>query len=47
MTLLYVVFGTVFGLILSRSGAADYNYIQSMFLFTSFSCTASSARRSC
>ena len=36
MTLLYVVFGTIFGLILSRSGAADYNYIQSMFLFTSF-----------
>ena len=28
--------GTVFGFVLSRSGAADYNFIQSMFLFTSF-----------
>jgi uncharacterized membrane protein YedE/YeeE len=36
MTLLYVALGTVFGLVLSRSGAADYNFIQSMFLFTSF-----------
>jgi len=36
MTLLYLVLGTAFGFILSRSGAADYNYIQSMFLFTSF-----------
>jgi uncharacterized protein len=36
MALLYVLFGTVFGFILSRSGAADYNYIQAMFLFTSF-----------
>ncbi len=36
MMLLYVAFGTVFGFILSRSGAADYNFIQSMFLFTSF-----------
>jgi uncharacterized protein len=34
--LLYAVFGIVFGLVLSRSGAADYNYIQAMFLFTSF-----------
>jgi len=25
--------GTVFGLLLSRSGAADYDYIQAMFLF--------------
>ena len=25
-----------FGFVLSRSGAADYNYIQAMFLFTSF-----------
>jgi uncharacterized membrane protein YedE/YeeE len=33
---MYVVFGIVFGLVLSRSGAADYNYIQAMFLFTSF-----------
>jgi uncharacterized membrane protein YedE/YeeE len=36
MTLLYLLFGVVFGFILSRSGAADYNFIQSMFLFTSF-----------
>ena len=28
--------GTVFGFVLSRSGAADYSFIQSMFLFTSF-----------
>src|SRR5262245_56400647 len=36
MTLLYVLLGVVFGFVLSRSGAADYNYIQSMFLFESF-----------
>ena len=36
MTLLYVVLGTAFGFILSRSGAADYQFIQQMFLFTSF-----------
>jgi uncharacterized membrane protein YedE/YeeE len=36
MTLVYVVLGTVFGFILSRSGAADYDYIQGMFLFTDF-----------
>jgi uncharacterized protein len=36
MTLLYLLLGTLFGLVLSRSGAADYNYIQAMFLFTSF-----------
>jgi uncharacterized membrane protein YedE/YeeE len=36
MTLLYVVLGTVFGFVLSRSGAADYNNIQGMFLFQSF-----------
>ena len=36
MTLLYVVLGTVFGFVLSRSGAADYGFIQSMFLFESF-----------
>ena len=36
MMLLYVVLGTAFGFVLSRSGAADYNFIQSMFLFTSF-----------
>lgn len=34
--LLYVLLGTVFGLVLSRSGAADYNYIQAMFLFEEF-----------
>jgi uncharacterized membrane protein YedE/YeeE len=34
MALLYVLLGTIFGFILSRSGAADYNYIQAMFLFT-------------
>jgi uncharacterized membrane protein YedE/YeeE len=36
MTVLYVVFGTIFGFVLSRSGAADYDQIQSMFLFRSF-----------
>jgi uncharacterized membrane protein YedE/YeeE len=36
MTILYIVLGTLFGYILSRSGAADYNYIQAMFLFDSF-----------
>ncbi len=36
MTLLYVLLGTAFGFILSRSGAADYNYIQAMFLFERF-----------
>lgn len=35
MALLYLVPGAVFGFILSRSGAADYNYIQAMFLFQS------------
>ena len=34
MTLIYLVLGTVFGFILSRSGAADYDFIQGMFLFT-------------
>ncbi len=34
--LLYVLLGTVFGFVLSRSGAADYNYIQRMFLFEDF-----------
>jgi uncharacterized membrane protein YedE/YeeE len=34
MTWVYVVLGTIFGFILSRSGAADYNFIQGMFLFT-------------
>jgi uncharacterized membrane protein YedE/YeeE len=35
MTMLYVIFGTLFGFVLSRSGAADYDFIQGMFLFTS------------
>jgi uncharacterized protein len=34
MTLLYVVLGTLFGFALSRSGAADYDFVQGMFLFT-------------
>ena len=34
MTAVYVALGTIFGFILSRSGAADYNFIQGMFLFT-------------
>ena len=34
--LLYVVLGTAFGFVLSRSGAADYDYVQKMFLFESF-----------
>jgi uncharacterized membrane protein YedE/YeeE len=33
MTALYIVLGTIFGFVLSRSGASDYNYIQGMFLF--------------
>lgn len=33
---LSLLFGVVFGLVLSRSGAADYNYIQRMFLLESF-----------
>jgi len=36
VTLVYLVLGTVFGFILSRSGAADYNYIQGMFLLEEF-----------
>ena len=32
--MLYLALGTVFGFILSRSGAADYGFIQGMFLFT-------------
>jgi uncharacterized protein len=34
VTILYIVLGTVFGFVLSRSGAADYDFIQGMFLFT-------------
>ena len=33
MTLLYLALGIVLGFVLSRSGAADYDYIQAMFLF--------------
>ena len=33
MTLLYLLLGTFFGFVLSRSGAADYDFIQGMFLF--------------
>ena len=36
MTLIYLVLGAVFGFILSRSGAADYDFIQGTFLFTEF-----------
>lgn len=36
MTLLYLVAGTIFGFVLSRSGAADFNYIVGMFLFEEF-----------
>ncbi|MSQ42378.1 MAG: hypothetical protein EXR65_05015 [Dehalococcoidia bacterium] len=36
MLLLYLVLGTIFGFVLSRSGAADYDYIQGMFLFEQF-----------
>ena len=36
MTLLYLLLGSVFGFILSRSGAADYDFIQGMFLLTEF-----------
>ena len=32
----FLLFGVVFGWMLSRSGAADYDYIQGMFLFTEF-----------
>jgi uncharacterized membrane protein YedE/YeeE len=34
MAFVYLLFGTAFGYVLSRSGAADYNFIQGMFLFT-------------
>ena len=34
MPLAFLLFGVVFGWTLSRSGAADYDFIQGMFLFT-------------
>jgi uncharacterized membrane protein YedE/YeeE len=36
MGALFLVLGTAFGFLLSRSGAADYDYIQGMFLFERF-----------
>ncbi|HUR33194.1 MAG TPA: DUF6691 family protein [Vicinamibacterales bacterium] len=36
MTMLYVALGTIFGFTLSRSGAADYDFVQGMFLFERF-----------
>jgi uncharacterized membrane protein YedE/YeeE len=36
MTFLSLAFGTLFGFVLSRSGAADYDFIQGMFLFERF-----------
>ncbi len=36
MVLLYLLLGTAFGFVLSRSGAADYDYVQGMFLFEKF-----------
>ena len=36
MTAVYLLLGLLFGYILSRSGAADYNFIQGMFLLTNF-----------
>jgi uncharacterized protein len=34
--LFYLALGTAFGFVLSRSGAADYNFVQGMFLFEEF-----------
>jgi uncharacterized protein len=36
VAIIYLVFGAAFGFVLSRSGAADYDFIQAMFLFESF-----------
>ena len=36
MTFFYLLCGTAFGFVLSRSGAADYDFIQGMFLFEEF-----------
>lgn len=34
MSALYLVLGALFGLVLSRSGAADFGFVQGMFQFT-------------
>jgi hypothetical protein len=36
MGMLFLVLGVVFGFVLSRSGAGDYDYIQGLFLFERF-----------
>jgi uncharacterized membrane protein YedE/YeeE len=36
MAIFFLAAGVCFGFVLSRSGAADYNFIQGMFLFTNF-----------
>jgi len=36
VTAVYVLLGTIFGFVLSRSGAADYGYVQAMFLLENF-----------
>jgi uncharacterized membrane protein YedE/YeeE len=36
MSTVYLALGAAFGFVLSRSGAADYNYIQTMLLFENF-----------
>ena len=36
LTFFAAALGTAFGFVLSRSGAADYNFIQGMFLFQNF-----------
>lgn len=36
MTLFFLLSGALFGFVLSRSGAGDYDYIQGMFLFERF-----------
>jgi uncharacterized membrane protein YedE/YeeE len=33
---IYILLGAIFGFVLSRSGAADYDFIQGMFLFEEF-----------
>lgn len=35
LSTLFLVLGAIFGFVLSRSGAADYDFIQRMFLFES------------